>query len=296
MSGLAMNRRFACFILTHGRPSRVYTVNALKKVGYTGDFYIVCDDEDETIDQYREAYGDRVCVFCKQEWFDRSDTCDCGESPRAVILPARNYCFRLAKELKLDAFLELDDDYTFFSVKGLRNGVLHDHLHFSTFDAICDAYIGFLEANENILAVCFAQNGDYIGGKLGGMFRDKVKFKGMNTFFCLTSRPFQFIGRINEDVTTAVAMERMGRLFLTVGDTTLNQCDTQTNDGGMTTCYLETGTYRKSFYSVVACPSAVKIGVISDGHARIHHNVSWSKVHPYILSEKWKKEKSYGRH
>lgn len=101
---MATDRRFACFILSHGRPDRVHTASILKTVGYTGEWYIVCDDEDETIDQYRKNYGDKVHVFCKQEWFDKSDTCDCENSPRSVILPARNFCFDLAKRLGITHF------------------------------------------------------------------------------------------------------------------------------------------------------------------------------------------------
>ena len=185
--------------------------------------------------------------------------------------------------------MELDDDYAYFSVKGIRNNVLHDYKKFSTFDDVCDAYIDFLKANDRIYTICFAQNGDYIGGKNGGMFKCKVKFKGMNSFFCSTEKPFQFSGRINEDVTTAVTLERQGKLFITVGDMTLSQQQTQANSGGMTTCYLETETYRKSFYSVMACPSAVKIAAMGDAHKRIHHQVNWTLVHPYMLSERWKK-------
>lgn len=284
-----MDKSFAAFILTHGRPNKIYTLKALKNAGYTGEIYYVVDDEDETVEQYKKNFGDKVCVFSKEEWFAKSDTVDAADTPRSVILPARNFCFELARQLGKEYFLELDDDYSYFSVKGVRNGVFHDYREISSFDAICECYIDFLESNENIMAVCFAQNGDYIGGKDGQMFREKIKFKAMNSFFCKTARPFMFSGRINEDVTTVTRMERQGKLFLTLGDMTLLQKETQSNSGGMTTCYLEVGTYRKSFYSVIACPSAVKIGIISDGHARIHHNVSWEKVYPYILSEKWKR-------
>ena len=41
------NKDFAVFILTHGRPDNVITYNTLKKAGYTGDIYIVIDNEDK---------------------------------------------------------------------------------------------------------------------------------------------------------------------------------------------------------------------------------------------------------
>lgn len=283
-----MNEKFAVLILTHGRPNKVYTVNALKKVGYSGDIFFIVDNEDETIGDYQKNFGEKVIVFDKEEYFQKSDLFDNFDGPRSVVLPARNACFDIAKNLGLDYFLELDDDYQYFSVKGMLGRTLHDFRSFD-FNKICKSYIKFLESNEHIITVCFAQNGDYIGGKDGAMYREKIKFKAMNSFFCKTSRPFVFAGRLNEDLTMSVLYGMRGNIVLTVGDATLAQKATQQNSGGLTDAYLEMGTYWKSFYSVMACPSAVTIGVMGDGHNRIHHHVEWEKVHPYILSEKWKK-------
>ena len=60
------NSNFVAFILTHGRPDRVLTYDKLRKHGYTGKIYIVCDDEDKTLPEYRKRFGD-VLVFSKAE-------------------------------------------------------------------------------------------------------------------------------------------------------------------------------------------------------------------------------------
>ena len=57
---------FAAFILTHGRPDRVVTYNALLRAGYTGPIYFIVDNEDKTVDRYRDRYGDRVIIFDKE--------------------------------------------------------------------------------------------------------------------------------------------------------------------------------------------------------------------------------------
>lgn len=49
-----MRSDFAVFILTHGRADNVATMGALKKGGYTGKWYMIIDDEDETAEQYRK--------------------------------------------------------------------------------------------------------------------------------------------------------------------------------------------------------------------------------------------------
>ena len=57
---------FAVFILSHGRPSKVITATTLKRQGYTGSIFIVVDNEDRHIDDYRKIYGDSVVVFDKK--------------------------------------------------------------------------------------------------------------------------------------------------------------------------------------------------------------------------------------
>lgn len=85
---------FVAFILTHGRPDRVLTYEKLRKHGYTGKIYIVCDDEDKTLPEYRKRFGD-VLVFSKSEIAKTFDEGDNFGDRRAIIY-ARNACFELA--------------------------------------------------------------------------------------------------------------------------------------------------------------------------------------------------------
>jgi hypothetical protein len=72
----------------------------------------------------------------------------------------------------------------------------------------------------------------------------------------------------------------------------LDQNQTQGTAGGMTEAYLESGTYVKSFYTVMYAPSCVKVGVMGDprsGEVRLHHVIDWPRTAPCILREKHKK-------
>jgi hypothetical protein len=111
----------------------------------------------------------------------------------------------------------------------------------------------------------------------------------MNTFICSTDRPFQFFGRINEDVNTYTNLGNRGGLFFTVINVAIIQKQTQSNSGGMTDLYLDSGTYVKSFYSVMYTPSAVKIADMGHTHRRLHHKINWSSAVPVILSEAHRK-------
>ena len=61
------NKEFAVFIMVHGRPDKMWTYHTLRKAGYTGKIYLVADDLDKTVDQYKEKYGDELIVFDKNE-------------------------------------------------------------------------------------------------------------------------------------------------------------------------------------------------------------------------------------
>ena len=57
----------------------------------------------------------------------------------------------------------------------------------------------------------------------------------------------------------------------------------------MSDIYEASGTYIKSFYSVLFSPSSVKVSVLNTENARLHHRVSWNNAVPKILNEKYKK-------
>lgn len=111
----------------------------------------------------------------------------------------------------------------------------------------------------------------------------------MNAFFCKTDRPFKFFGRINEDVNAYVKLGSEGKLFMTLTAIGLVQTETQQSAGGLTDAYLELGTYVKSFYSVMYCPSCVRVGAMGNKDYRLHHQISWRNAVPKILDEKWRK-------
>ena len=107
----------------------------------------------------------------------------------------------------------------------------------------------------------------------------------MNSFVCATVKPFLFRGRINEDVNTYVSLGRTGDLFFTDLHLQLEQPATQANTGGMTEVYLDSGTYVKSFYTVMVAPSCTSIGLFGRINKRLHHKINWQKAVPLIIPE-----------
>lgn len=281
-------RKFAAFILTHGRPDRVYTIKMLRKSGYTGPIYLIVDDEDETVEEYKQTH-ENVIVFSKKEAAEKFDVGDNFPNRRGVVY-ARNMCFDIAHDLGIDYFIELDDDYTqlenrFDSQLRWKSGI-----PVKTMDAIIEACLDFLD-ETGAHCIAFAQGGDYIGGEYSGKFDHGVPLirKVMNTFICRTDRPFKFYGRINEDTTMYVVNGMRGMLFFTFLQISIVQRITQSNPGGLTELYLDAGTYVKTFYTVMYQPSSVSVSLMGDVEYRLHHRVDWNKTVPKIIPQSYKK-------
>lgn len=278
---------FCAFILSNRRANHVLTYNCIKSYGYTGDIKIIIDDQDPDSDKYFEKYGDEVYQFCKQDAIDITDDGDNFETYNAVVY-ARNMVHSIAKEYGYDYFIVLDDDYNRFRycIRGdLQLASDKYRTIRKNMDAVLDTMVTFIK-NTPVHSIAMSQGGETIGG----LTSSKPKRKCMNSFVCATDRPFQFVGKINEDVNAIVRLGSIGYIFITTMWLSLQQAATQANAGGLTDIYLDQGTYVKSFYSVMYNPSSVKVSVLKDRkNPRLHHRVSWNNAVPKILAEKYKR-------
>jgi hypothetical protein len=282
---------FAVLILTHGRPDKIYTIATLKKCGYTGPIYYLVDNEDSTASKYIENYGENVIIFDKKQMSDKTDEMDNFED-RRTITHARNASFEAAKKLKLKYFVQLDDDYTEFSFRTDSQGQYATSIIKKSLNNVFASMVRFLKTTP-IKSIAFAQGGDFIGGKNGSLATKPIlKRKCMNSFFCLTDRPIQFLGRLNEDVNTYTSGAIRGELFFTFPLISLNQKPTQSSSGGITEAYKEYGTYVKSFYTVMIAPSCTKISMLHTENKRVHHQINWANAAPVILNEKHQSKKN----
>lgn len=286
------NKDFAVFILTHGRPNNIKTLTTLKKCGYTGRIYFILDNEDKTLNEYIINYGiESIKVFNKK---DLADSVDEGNNfdERRTITHARNASFLIAKELGINYFIQLDDDYTAFDYRIDTNSTENrgDIKPIKNLDKILDLLLDYYKSIP-ALSIAFAQGGDFIGGINNGKGAYRFnKRKCMNSFICSLNREYRFIGAMNEDVNTYTTLASKGSLFLTIPFVSLTQTATQSNKGGITDMYLKYGTYCKAFTTTMMHPSSVKVSMMQATNQRIHHSIKWVNTTPMILNERHKKQ------
>lgn len=276
-------RNSAVFILTRKRPFNQKTFKTLKRQHYTGKTYFLLDDTDPTISDYIHEYGEQnVKIFNRGKVAEYTDSMD-NFTPRTGILYPRQYSYELARNLGIDYFLQLDDDYTSFQYRFPSNGKLKVS-EYPDLDRVFEAYYEALDDIPLLTCVAFAQGGDLVGGQI----RNPFKRKAMNGIFCKTDRIWEFKGTINEDVNGYTTNQQTGSLCMTYLNSMLVQTQTQSASGGMTDIYVDSGTYVKSFYSVIANPAAVKVSVLCDYNAdiprpRFHHNCVQNHYAPKII-------------
>ncbi len=87
----------------------------------------------------------------------------------------------------------------------------------------------------------------------------------------------------------SVVLGARGDLILTVSRFYLGQMATQQQKGGLTEQYLDTGTYLKSFYTLMMAPSCTRIQTMGHSHRRVHHAIRWSNAVPKIVSSRYRK-------
>jgi hypothetical protein len=284
---------FVALILTHARADRVKTYDVLRNYGYTGPIRLVVDDQDPQLEEYRKRFPkEELVVFSKPEAAKLTDTMENRGGLRGVVY-ARNAAFDIARQEGFTYFIALDDDYSNVTYRFDRALRYHPKT-VRNLDAAFSSLLRFFVVS-GAASIAIAQGGDFIGGENNKKLAQRLVAlrKAMNTFICSTERRFDFMGRINEDTNAYVHHGSKGLLFFTLNQLSITQTQTQQNPGGLTELYLDSGTYVKSFYTVMLHPSSVTVRILRDRiGSRYHHLVSWKHTVPKILRETLRKPAS----
>ena len=280
---------FAVFILSHGRADTITTYKALRDGGYTGRTYVVIDNEDDQEELYRQKFGDDIIQFDKRDYLEKTDLGDL-DTDRRIGVFARNFIQDEAKRLGYKFHLQLDDDVHGFTYRFAQGKVLRA-LHCSHLDEVFSGMVEYMKETP-ITSLSFALSAYNMGG-VDGSIKDGMTRKTMTTFLMRADDVQYFHMRMNDDITTSLINGMRGKLYYSYLPIEVEVDKTQVKAGGMTDIYQKNGTYRKSFYSVMCCPSCVKVSAMGITDYRIHHTISWNNAVPKLLSERWCKHERH---
>lgn len=273
------------YIISKGRP-QCTTAQTLTKIKYPGKWFIVCGNNDETLPEYQERWGNHVLVF---DWYEEIKTTDPldnfgFETKGSGACPVRNATRRISEERGEKRHWQLDDDYISFARydhRRQKNTTIKDgRILFSTMYRIAE--LGYKTNLPNI-GFCLST--------AEAIPTHRLKYN--RRIFNAHNMPsdsglFQkWVGRMNDDTIHAINVWRSGKFEMQFRYLQIGMKPTQSEGGGLTEMYKLDGTVRKTAYVFLLAPSVTKLVIRFE---RYHHKVDWDGITPKLIHERFRKE------
>lgn len=271
------------YIISKGRP-HCKTAQMLQKLDYTGDWFIVCGTNDETLSQYQEKWGkDKILIFDWKKELETTDVLDNFgfEDMSSGAVPVRNATRKISENRRELRHWQLDDDY--------------DNSY--QYDPINKKYIHITgkELEDKMYKIAlfgYKTNLPNVGISLSVETFPDQAYTIARRVFNLHNMPstedlfIKWRGRMNDDLINALEVYHKGKPEMSFKFVSVHPEPTQSSEGGLTDIYKQTGTVRKTAYAVLIEPNNVKLRI---KFGRYHHHVNWNYICPKIISDKYTK-------
>lgn len=271
------------YIISKGRP-QCTTAKTLTNMHYKGEWFIVCGNNDDTVEEYKKNWGeDRVIVFDWYEEIKHTDPMDNFgfEKKASGACPVRNATKRISRERGEKRHWQFDDDYNGFY---RYNHELNKNVRIRSGKKFFNELYRLAEFgyNANLSNVGFCPSTIEAKQADRKLFAKRV-FNAHNLLSDETYIPW--VGRMNDDTINALNVWRNGGIEISFKYMQMNMEASQQEKGGLTDLYKQDGTVRKTAYAIMACPGCVKL---VNRFGRYHHSVDWESIAPKLISERYK--------
>lgn len=266
---------YIVFIISHKKPDEVRTLKALNDSGFFGDYRIIVDSWDETVEKYEKNYPGKIEIFDKSEIKKTFDVMDNFNIFSSAVY-ARNFSYELAKKLGYKYFILLDDDLTKFMYV-FTEGEKFKKLQIKNINAVFENIVNYLEKSNSAICSISLDGGNFGGPK--GRYSKGCGRSICACMICNSEKNCRFCGTQNEDFNLSIKYFQ---------DITLEFYFLAVNTpqrGSNSDMYENVGFYKSSFYSFMLRPSGVKLSY-KNGHFTMKRYSR--KLFPKILSDSWK--------
>ena len=271
------------YIISKGRP-QCKTAQTLTKMAYPGEWFIVCGNNDEKLDEYISKWGDKVKVFDWYEEIKHTDVMDNFgfQKMASGASPVRNAVFDISRSRGEKRHWQLDDDFTCFGMANIRKNK-NVKISGETFYFWMSRIAMYAESAKLAnIGIVLAEEA-FPGSAL--RYKNRV-YAAHNMSNDVEITP-KWKGRFNDDTIHAISVFRSGTLKeMALGFLCIGTPPSQQEKGGLTDMYQLLGTVRKTAYLILIAPNAAKLTI---RHGRYHHFVDWSKLVVKVLNEKYRK-------
>ena len=279
-----MSKLNTIYIISKGRP-QCKTAEVLTRMKYTGEWFIVCGNNDDTLNEYKKNWGEnRILEFDWYREVEESNLLDNFgvETMSSGAVPVRNATQKISRDRGELRHWQMDDDFTGFYLidkefkkfKRINNGAIFEH----ELNKISSFAYDTSLAN---VGICM---GSESYPKLSRKFSKRVF--GVHNMSSEDSLFVKWRGRMNDDLINAIDVYHSGKMEMTLMFMNFVFKKTQAEKGGNTDIYKLSGTVRKTAYAVMVEPNATSL-VIDFG--RYHHYVDWKKITPKLIRASYAK-------
>lgn len=245
--------KYAVFILSHGRPHYQLTLDTLIRCGYSGDWYIVVDNLDKTVQEYKDLYGEHILVFDKLEYVRRTE-CGLAEPKINFAVFARNAIEDLAVQLGYQYFIMMDDDLTKFRYRYDDDGHFRSLTITDNLDEVFNSYVEYLHT-ANVACLCFGVHNNYMRGT-DMLYIESPRLRLCFTvYFRNTSFKVDWLLNMCEDRITSIAHGRDGQVWLQLLQVQVDTVPIGGEvEGGNSEVYRSVDKFQQTFFPVVIFP------------------------------------------
>lgn len=278
--GEIMSELNTIYILSKGRPE-CKTAQYLTDIGYTGDWFIVCGDNDETVPEYIENWHEKVLVFNHAEyWKDIEMFDNFGTSKSSGAAPVRNAIRDISLKRGELRHWQLDDDLYGFKIL---------HPFKQRFVKLEGEYL-----EKYLLSVSeFAHRAKIYMCGLNGAYSvtpEELFIIGTNPYQLYNidtlNEEIKWRSRVCDDVIIKLDAYQNGAKCVKLNHILYSMIDSANMDGGNTDIQGELKALKFAQYMGVMCP-LVK-SKMTDKGLKIFNPLN--KLTPQIISDKYRKQ------
>lgn len=245
-------------IKTHGRPDKQLTYHTLRDAGYTGDIFLILDNED-CLSEYNRFIDDKhdpnmFChIFDKHTLVNEVDS-GTNHPKRDVNLYAWVACERFAKRHGDEFFIMADDDITGFRYRYLEDGHLKSLKITQNLDVIFDEVENYM-LTADIAAMSTGIPQMYFNSDLNSNLH---KWRVPYTFVFRNARhKMNWVSEYEEDIITAINSANEGKYMSVLPVIQRDTVTMGSNAGGMHDSYIN--SFRNAQYGHIWHPSCEQI-------------------------------------
>lgn len=252
------------FILSHKSPHKCETLDTLKRLLFNGKYYVIVDDKDDYLEEYKLIYGDSLIIYSKDDYYVDIGCSYIDLPTKAHAVFPRNAMHDIATKLGLSYYILADDDIYDFKLRPCIDKYKKvPTIDIDNINDVLSVYVEFV-LSKNIACLGLGTANFYFGGYDKLHSGDYLKRRCVSNCYIVNLKYRIDWVMLYEDFTTSIIEGMRGRLFFTfyplqvcvrpqfIQNHTDKYC-------GMEEFYKKINPTSMWYTSYMACPSAIKL-------------------------------------